>query len=248
MSKKKGCLYIALGLVVLLTIAAIASYLYFNESKPQGTNTNGADQLAIEMLDNMNKTAYDTTRYFQWTFFRPNHYKYDKFEEKAWVSWDDKLVYVDLKTSKGIVIEPKGLSEEEQNKLAETAWANWCNDSFWLFAPFKVFDGGTTRTIVKTDEAEHGLMVTYDNGGVTPGDSYLWLLDANKRPTGYKMWVSIIPVGGLYASWSNWKEYAGIWLASDHKIGPAPEASISNIKAGHSIEEMGWEPSDVRTK
>lgn len=247
MTRKKGC-FIALGVVMLIFIAGlIIGYFAYNEDKPVGTNTKAGDQLAIEMLDNLNITAYDTTRYFQWTFFRPNHYKYDKFEEKAWISWDDNKVYMDLKTQQGVVLSPQGLSDDAQKEILDKAWSNWCNDSFWLLAPFKVFDPGTTRTIVSTDEAAHGLMVSYDSGGVTPGDSYLWLLDENKRPTGYKMWVQIIPVGGMYASWDNWKQYAGVWLATDHMIGPKA-AKLSDVKAGNTIEEMGWTASDTLTQ
>jgi hypothetical protein len=42
------------------------------------------------------------------------------------------------------------------------------NDSFWLIAPFKLRDAGTTRSIVMQDN--QALMITYASGS-TPGDS-----------------------------------------------------------------------------
>ncbi|MEZ4952350.1 MAG: hypothetical protein R2825_02080 [Saprospiraceae bacterium] len=35
----------------------------------------------------------------------------------------------------------------------------------------------------------------YKTGGVTPSDSYVWLLDENGQPTAWKMWVSITSIG-----------------------------------------------------
>jgi hypothetical protein len=44
------------------------------------------------------------------------------------------------------------------------------NDSFWLIAPFKLRDAGTTRSIVMQDEKK-SFMISYASGGSTPGDS-----------------------------------------------------------------------------
>ncbi len=235
-----------IGILAIIAIVILATlYLLFNESPPVEKPSSQADVLATEMLQSLNKEAYDTTRYYQWTFFRgANSYKYDKLENDAWVSWNGNEVYLDMDTDQRVVITPKNITDEQKKVITDTAWSNWCNDSFWLFAPFKLFDPGTSRSIVDTDEAEHGLMITYESGGVTPGDKYLWLLDTNKRPTGYKMWVSIIPMGGMYASWENWKQYEGMWLATDHKIGPM-DAKLSNLKVGHTLEDMGWTQADL---
>jgi hypothetical protein len=49
-------------------------------------------------------------------------------------------------------------------------------------------DEGTTRSLVKNEDKTNGLLVSYASGGVTPGDAYLWKLDANGLPQSYKMW------------------------------------------------------------
>ncbi|MGS0527908.1 hypothetical protein ACU8V7_24695 [Zobellia nedashkovskayae] len=93
------------------------------------------------------------------------------------------------------------------------------NDSFWLVAPFKVFDSGTQRSLVTLEDGSNALMITYSSGGSTPGDSYLWHLGPNGLPESYQMWVSIIPIGGLKATWDDWKIMeSGAFLPTSHKL------------------------------
>jgi hypothetical protein len=73
--------------------------------------------------------------------------------------------------------------------------------------------------------------VTYTSGGVTPGDSYLWILDENDRPIAWKFWVQKIPIGGLESSWGDWQQYKGVWLGASHEVGPLEiKLEIQNIK------------------
>lgn len=56
-----------------------------------------------------------------------------------------------------------------------------------MVAPYKVFDKGVERTLIKTKNNKDVLLVTYTSGGSTPGDSYLWLLDDNEKPNAFKI-------------------------------------------------------------
>jgi len=79
----------------------------------------------------------------------------------------------------------------------------------------------------------------HTSGGVTPGDGYLWLLDDNNLPTGYKMWTSIIPVKGMYASWENWKEYEGAKYSTLHKMGMGLE--MKDFLASNDLTDFGYD-------
>ena len=107
----------------------------------------------------------------------------------------------------------------KKEEFIRAAEAKFNNDSFWLVAPYKVFDAGVERRLVKINEGENALLVTYTSGGTTPGDSYLWYLDDNHRPVGFDMWVDIIPIGGVHASWDQWqKTNNGAYLPLSHKV------------------------------
>jgi hypothetical protein len=113
------------------------------------------------------------------------------------------------------------LSGTERLKTIKKAHKKFNNDSFWLVAPFKVFDPGTQRSLVPLEDGSPGLLVTYTTGGDTPGDSYLWILDSKGVPQSFKMWVKIIPLGGLEASWDGWQVMdSGALLPSTHQLGP----------------------------
>ena len=102
-------------------------------------------------------------------------------------------------------------------ELIEKASNYFYNDSFWMFAPYKIFDKGVERKIIKNNK--NALLVTYTSGGITPGDTYLWLLNDDGKPKAFKMWTSILPINGLEASWSNWTTTeSGAQLPTFHKL------------------------------
>lgn len=243
---KRGCLKIFGGLLLVGIIATTAMIYFMSEKLPEAKPSNEADLWAEEVMSTLGKESYDTTRYYQWTFFRPNHYNWDKKENVVVISWDENEVLLDLNAGQGRVINPKDLTLDNQKKILASGWSNWCNDSFWMFAPFKMMDSGTTRSITNDEEGNKGILVQYDTGGVTPGDSYLWLIGDNNIPTGYKMWTSVLPIKGLSATWEGWKDYGGIKLADTHNI-KVTEAKMKDIKVGNTLEEMSW-PNDLFKK
>ncbi len=214
-----------LGSLVLLGLIIFGIvYLIYNEALPHGKSGLKADALAQKMLKIINNDAYTNTRYLEWSYVDGAHqYKWDKENGKVEVKWDDYTVNLNLNdTSKSLVFKKdEQLSTKKSQELITTARNYFNNDSFWLVAPFKVFDKGTKRSIVKQEDGSDGLLVTYAAGGTTPGDSYLWKLNANGFPESYKMWVKIIPVGGIEASWDDWQVMeSNVFLPTSHKIGP----------------------------
>ena len=221
----KRILKFVAGTVIFLTLPTLLlfGFLYFkyNEDLPVGEKTAQADVLANKMLNALNYDAYKATGYIEFTFKKRHHYKWNKTENTCEVYWKNYKVNLDLNASSKSEAFQNDIKIEtqESNALIEKAISYFNNDTFWLIAPYKVFDEGTTRSIVTLENKEQTLLVTYSSGGSTPGDSYLWHLDENGRPKSFQMWVDILPINGLEASWSDWTTTeTGAMLPSFHKM------------------------------
>ncbi|MBU2920089.1 hypothetical protein KO504_01925 [Winogradskyella psychrotolerans] len=224
-SKLKKALKIIGGVIVFFTLPSLLlfGFIYFkyNEDLPKGQPGAKADQLATKMLDALDEAAYLNTDYLEWTFKGKQHYKWYKSNHTCEVYWDNFTVLLDFENpnnSKVFVLEQEYNGIEKQDYITK-AENYFNNDSFWLVAPYKVFDKGTERRLVKTKDQKDALLVTYTSGGSTPGDSYLWHLDANGKPTSFQMWVDILPIDGLEATWENWvTTETGAELPTFHKL------------------------------
>lgn len=198
-------------LVFLLLLGVFLSsiYHYYDRELPKGEQGLEADRLAKKMLFAMNDDAYKEISYIAWTFSslgRERHYQWHKKQGRCTVAWDSikvDLKFNDLKKSR-VKINGLVYKGEMKKDYINTAEAKFNNDSFWLVAPYKVFDKGVERRLIKQKNKQDALLVTYTSGGNTPGDSYLWLLDDGYKPKAYRMWVGLSPIGGLEATWEKW--------------------------------------------
>ncbi len=196
-----------LGLVVLVFVF----YLLMDKPLPNGTQGEEAERLADEMFDALNKSGFDSLEHIAFTFKGIHSYEWNKEDKEVLVSWGNNEVLLDLSQS-----------TDNYTMLEYKAYSFFINDSFWLIAPFKVRDQGVVRSSVDT-EIGRGLLVTYTSGGITPGDSYLWILDDNGFPIAWRLWTSNVPIGGLEFSWEEWSEYNEVWFCQLH------QSSILNL-------------------
>ncbi|WP_178988745.1 hypothetical protein [Winogradskyella schleiferi] len=223
--KFKKALKIIGSVIIFFTLPTVLlfgfMYLKFDEDLPTGQQGANADQLANKMLEALDEEAYLNTDYLEWTFKGRHHYKWYKSDKTCEVYWDHLTVILDLENrnnSKVFVAEQEYNGAEKQDYIRK-AESYFNNDSFWLVAPYKVFDPGVERRLVKTESNKEALLVTYTSGGTTPGDSYLWHLDANGKPKSFQMWVHILPIEGLEATWENWiTTESGAQLPTFHKF------------------------------
>ena len=208
--------------LILISVGVFAyAYLRYNEDLPSGITGEPADQLALKMLNALDYKAYQNTSYLEWTFRNKNHYNWDKVNSSCEVSWKDYKVVLSFKENipHKAYVHNFAVYDEKAEELIEKAIGYFNNDSFWLVAPYKVYDEGVKRQLIKRPDGNEALLVTYTKGGSTPGDSYLWLLKESGEPYAYKMWTSIIPIPGMQASWDSWIETeSGARLPDKHKL------------------------------
>ncbi|MCB0448345.1 MAG: hypothetical protein KDD03_12720, partial [Gelidibacter sp.] len=201
--KPKKILKIIAGAIVFLTLPTLLLfgflYVKYDEDLPTGTKGEQAEQLATKMLNALDFESYKNTNYIEWTFKNRHHFKWNKADNICDVYWKNYKVNLNLDDTSSCKAFENDLQiiGEDAKALIAKAINYFNNDSFWLVAPYKVFDKGTERSVVTLENGKKGLLVTYTSGGSTPGDSYLWHLDANGKPTSFQMWVDILPIGGL---------------------------------------------------
>jgi hypothetical protein len=244
MKRKVLKIFKILGIIIgVLIMAFLVLFLMFNERLPQGEKGAAADALAEKVFMAIDKSAWDSTGVVQWTFRDSHHFLWDKKRNWVRVQWADNEVFVILDELKGVAFKGgKKLEGNKADKLVKKAWAFFANDSFWLNAPSKVFDKGTERRLVKMEDGEEALLITYTSGGTTPGDSYLWILDENGLPKSWKMWVKIIPIGGVQTTWQDWKTLeTGAKVAQNHQINEKINIPITNLKAATDLKTFGLE-------
>lgn len=232
-----------LGIIIAILLAAlIILFLFFNEGKPKGTTGPEAEALAQKMLNAVDKPGWDSTAVVQWTFAGIHHYLWDKTRHLAKIEWDDHMVLLNPNEVSGkVYVNGQEITGEEADKAVQTAWGFWCNDSFWLNAAVKCYDPGTSRSLVRLEDGSDALLVSYESGGVTPGDSYLWILDETGLPKSWKMWTKIIPVGGVETTWENYTTlYSGAKIAGLHKS-KIFDLELSNIDAAPDFQSLGVE-------
>lgn len=207
-----------IGILLLVLFVAVGVYYFVNnEPLPKGKKGKEADALAIKMFNAINHEAYENTEILEWNFRGEHFYKWRKKDGFVIVSWKNNKVF--LNTAQPEKSEVFINDEKVENQvILKQAEDFFNNDSFWLIAPYKIFDAGTERSIVNY-KGKDALLITYTSGGSTPGDSYLWILDENYVPTSFKMWTKIIPIGGVSATWSDWNTTAsGIKLPTKHTL------------------------------
>ncbi len=228
--------------IMLLSIILLGfgSCFLLSEKLPIGDEGVEAELLTDKMFLAVNKEAWDTTKIVQWDFMGIHQYIWNKETEDLQVKWRDVIVTMNLAAYDGKVTENGVVLEnDEKRKKIDKAFAFFCNDSFWLNAPVKARDEGTTRSLVTLEDGEKALLVSYSSGGVTPGDSYLWILDKNGLPVSWKMWTKVLPIDGVQTTWDEYITLkTGAKLATKHgnKI---YNMKLENINSGQSYEELG---------
>jgi hypothetical protein len=223
-----------LGIIILCVLVLLTTIgVIISEDLPEGKEGAKADELAKEILKELNYDAYKNTKVISWTFAGMHSYEWHKDENYVLVNSGDEVVRLNLKDyDSSQIISPKVMDDKIRQQHIQRAIKNFNNDSFWLIAPYKLMDDEVERRVVNT-EGKEALLITYTSGGTTPGDSYLWIVDENYRPKAFKMWVSIIPIGGVTAKWKDWvKTQSDMILSTEKSIFGLP-ISITNLETSN---------------
>ena len=230
------------GLVLLGVIGLGITGLVLHRPLPEGTAGPAAEALADRLLDSVDHQAWARTGAVAWTFGGRRSHLWDRQRDYLRFTDGELTVWIDLQRRVGSA-ERAGVALEgaELQSALTGAWAAWANDSFWLNAVVKIRDEGTTRSLVTLDDGREALLVQYASGGVTPGDAYLWIPGPDGRPEAWRMWVQILPIGGLEVGWTGWTELpTGAVVATKHPwdlIGI--ELEMEDLRGAATLDALG---------
>ena len=226
------------GTATLGALSLVGLWLYVQEPIPQGQTGAAAEALTQSLETAAGIAAWQKTGAIRWKFAGHAHL-WDRDRKLYRLEDGNAVVLLDLETRLGRAWDAEEeLSGSDRSDALEQAWSTWCNDTFWLNPLEKLRDPGITRSLVDLDDGRKGLLVSYASGGVTPGDSYLWIPGEQDRPSAWKMWVSISPIPGIEISWEGWtKLETGAWVSTRHQIGPLT-MTLNKVEAAASLAEL----------
>jgi hypothetical protein len=234
---RRRTLFWLLAAAALLLSLGVVVFWARSEPRPSGQPGPAADALARRVQQAVDHAAWERTGALRWVFASKHRLLWDRRRGLAEVAWEDERVLLDLATKSGLVFH-SGLPRGPSKRELEAAYRYFINDSFWLNPVATLFNDGVIRELVPLGDGSDGLLVRYTSGGVTPGDAYLWHLAADGLPKAWKMWVEIIPVGGVGASWEGWKTLStGAKVSTQHKLGPRG-VMLTEVEGAATLAEL----------
>jgi hypothetical protein len=155
---------------------------------------------------------------------------------------------VDTKAGEAFVNGVPAEGEEKARRL-EGAYGRFINDTYWLLAPWKIFDPGVRRAYVGEKPCPNGgvcdvLKLSFENVGMTPKDIYwLWV-----TRDGHQMVQWQYVLGGALeepttVAWTDWKKFDGMMLSLEKPMSGKPfEIRFDNVAVSSSRDDSLFTP------
>lgn len=219
----------------------------------EGFNLEESDEQAMAIADQVmeamgGRTAWDSTRYIQWTFFGRRDLLWDKKtgDVVIEVPGDTSTYFVNIFDKTGKVwLKGQDISQTDSlGKYLEQAESIWINDSYWLVMPYKLKDSGVTLKYVGQDTMQTGemadvLQLTFQDVGRTPENKYLVYVDTNDHLV--KQWSYFArfddPEPRFTTPWLDYQQYGKILLSGDRG-----RSKLTNIAVLETVPEGTFEP------
>ncbi|MBI5514262.1 MAG: hypothetical protein HY909_10865 [Deltaproteobacteria bacterium] len=221
-------------LAVLLVGGGVA--LWLRHPLPASQPGAEADALARRMQTAVDMEAWARTGAVRWSFQGRDEVLWDRTRNLARVRRGNEEVLLDLERQTGLAWYHGELQEgDKREEAVQRAYGTFVNDAFWLNPMEKFFDPGVERSLA----ADGSLVVHFTRGGVTPGDRYQFFPGPDGKPRAWRMWVSIFLVGGIEATWTDWRRLVtGAMVCTRHSIGGVVTVPVDHVDGRATLREL----------
>jgi hypothetical protein len=210
------------------------------------------------------QAAWDAARQFQFDFVVENDDQVIARFSHTWdrSTGDDRLtgtdkagapfvVYFNGKTRQGqVFVNGRSVEGELAAQHLENAHERFINDTYWLTAPWKIFDPGVNRVYDGEKVCPGGgicdvLKLTFgENAGAAPRDGYpsprdtywLWISRDGHRMVQWQYVLNGAAEPPITVAWKGWQKIGGLWLSLERPMVGQPvsirfeNASVSSTR------------------
>jgi hypothetical protein len=222
-------------LAALLLLAAASARSAERDAK--------ADAVGRELIAAMGgESAWEKARQFQFDFVvikqgtevaRFSH-AWDRYTGDYRLQGVDKtgapyVVYFNVNTKAGqAFVNGVAADAAERDKRLGTAYERFINDTYWLLAPWKIFDPGVQLTYDGEKTCPEGgscdvLKLSFEGVGLTPKDVYwMWVKRDGRHMVQWQYVLGGADEPPTAVAWKNWQTLGGILLSLDKPLSTEP--------------------------
>lgn len=248
----------ALRAIALLSLSVVAG-------APAARADEKADALGHELTAALGgQGAWEKARQLQFDFVVEREGKavarfshaWDRYTGDYRLTGTDKTgapfaVYFNVNTRQGgrVFVNGKSVEGEPQAGHLQNAYERFINDTYWLLAPWKVFDPGVNRAYDGEKPCPEGgvcdlLKLSFENVGLTPKDIYwLWITRDGRRMVQWQYVLNGASEEPTTAAWKDWRKLGGIMLSLDKPISGKPVAiRFENVSVASGRDDSLFRP------
>lgn len=226
---------VAMAVAMAVVVAAAAARAAQRDAK--------ADAVGKELIAAMGgEKAWEKARQFQFDFVVEQEGKKAASFSHAWdrytgdyrVSGMDRsgapfTVYFNVNTKQGkAFVNGKPAEGEAEATLVKSAYGRFINDTYWLLAPWKIFDPGVHIAHEGEKPCPGGgacdvLKLSFTDVGLTPKDVYwLWITRDGRKMIQWQYVLKGASDAPTTAAWKDWRSFGGIMLSTEKPMDGRP--------------------------
>lgn len=223
-----------------------------------------ADTIGHELIDAMGgQAAWEKARQLRFDFVVRKDGKpiadfshaWDRYTGDYRVGGVDKsgapwVAYFNVNTKDGTVLVNGVAAEgDDKAKRLEAAYGRFINDTYWLLAPWKIFDPGVHLAYDGEKPCPSGgtcdvLKLSFENVGLTPKDVYwLWVTREGRRMVQWQYVLGGADEPPTTVAWNDWQKRGGMLLSMDKTMSGEPvDVRFENVSVQPTRDDSLFQP------